>query len=332
MAKFSQKSLVGKVYRTIRERGLIKKNDRIFVAVSGGPDSVCLLDILDNLKDRLEINLVTCHFNHRLRGEESDTDQKFVEKICRERGIKLIVGRAPRKNLYKNEEKAREARYSFFEKILREGRGGKVALGHNLNDNAETLLLRLIRGAGLKGLSSIPFSRQEKFIRPLLSLTRSEIEGYLTSRKIDYCYDSSNSDRKISRNRVRLDLIPLLLALNPNFYETAGNAAAQIQEDYDYIHAEAAKKFQSIALEFQKERIEIDRRQWLKLHPAMQKSVLREAISRLDTLLDISQKQINEVAVLITRGTGRKKKLLPHSLQIKLLGGKIVVSKTDKNH
>lgn len=332
MTKISQKSIIGKVARTIGEHSLIQKGDRIVVAISGGADSVCLSDILNNLKDKLEINISACHFNHRLRGEESESDQQFVENFCHQRGIELILGSAPDKNLYKNEESAREARYSFFEKILEEGRGDKVALAHNLNDNSETLLLRLIRGAGLRGLGSIPFSRQKKFIRPLLSLSRQEIESYLKEKKIGFCQDSSNFNRKFSRNKVRLDLIPLLLKLNPNFLETAGHAAVQIQEDYDYIRNQTEEIFKNTATISGKTKIEIDRTKWLKLHPAMQRSLIRESISRFDTLLDITQKQIDEVMALVNRGIGGKRKLLPHSLQIEVRSGKIVVSKTDKNH
>jgi len=331
MNKISQKSVIGKVLKTIREHNLIQKNDRIVVALSGGADSVCMLDILCNLKNKLNIDLLACHFNHRLRGEESDRDQRFVENFCSERGIPLILDSAPDKNLYKNEESAREARYSFFKKILEEGRGDKVALAHNLNDNSETLILRLIRGSGLRGLSSIPFSREEKIIRPLLSLTRCEIESYLAHQKIRFCQDSSNQNRKFDRNKVRLNLIPLFLKLNPNFLETAGNAAAQIGEDYNYIDQTSKKIFENIAVT-KDDRIEINLAEWQKLHLAIQKSIIRESLLRLDTLLDITQKQINEAILLAGRAIGGKKKLLPHSLQIEVRGGKIIMSKKDKSH
>lgn len=327
MNKISQKSFLGKVLKTNREQGLIQKGETIIAAVSGGADSICLLEALNGLKDKLQIKLLACHFNHRLRGEESDRDQEFVQKFCDERGIELILGSAPDKNLYKNEASAREARYSFFEKILEEGRGDKVATAHNLNDNSETLVLRLIRGAGLRGLSSIPFSRQEKIIRPLLSVTRQEIESFLSARKIDYRQDKSNFDRSFDRNKVRLDIIPLLLKMNPNFLETSGKMADQIREDYDYLDLETKKAFGKVKLTSGDNQIKIDRTKWLKLHPSMQRGVLREAISRLDTLSDITQKQIDEVVVMICKGAGAKKKLLPHSLQAELLGGKIVVSK-----
>lgn len=328
MAKISQKSITGKVLKTIQENNLVKKGDHIVVALSGGPDSVALISLLFNLKDSIGFKLSACHFNHKLRGESSERDQKFVEKFCAERGIDLLVGQAKNKNLYKNEAEAREARYAYFEKILKEGSGRKIAIAHNLNDLSETLLMRLIRGSGLRGLRSIPLARKN-FIRPLLYVSRKEIETYLKSGRISYCIDKTNFNKKIFRNWVRLVLIPLLLKVNPNIVETLANSAMRLEEDYDYLFLQAEKNLAKISEEKSGNFI-INYNSWLHLHPSLQAMILRSAIERVDSLVDITIKQTEEVMIMLKSGVGKKYTLLPRSLRIELERGKIILSKINK--
>ena len=214
-----QTSLEYKVLNTIKENNLLQSGDKIVVAVSGGADSICLLYLLNKLKERLGITLEACHYNHKLRGEESDRDEKFVKKICQEWGIQASFSSAPEKNKFKNEEEAREARYLFFEKISEQDRGVKIAIAHTANDLTETFLLRLVRGTGIRGLRAIPLARKN-FIRPLLHSTRSDVENYLKENNINYITDKTNYSLKYSRNFVRLKVVPLLYELKPNLNET----------------------------------------------------------------------------------------------------------------
>lgn len=327
--KISQKSLLYKVHKNLKPSGLIKKDDFVILALSGGTDSVCLFDILFKLKDEIDFKLSACHYNHKLRGEASDGDAKFVKKICQERGIECFVGEAPEENLYKNEEEARAARYDFFENFLKQNRGAKVATAHNADDLSETMLLRLIRGTGLSGLCGIP-SQTEKFIRPLLPFSRKEIEKYISVNKLEFKEDISNKDEKFARNYVRHQVLPRLLKLNPNLIETLYSESVAIGQDYDLLRETTRENFQKIA-DFKDNAVFIDRKKWLLLHPALRQSVVRFGIEKISSLEDITQKQILEVCKIIQNGEGKKFKLLPHSLRLSLRSGKMIIQKLKKS-
>ncbi len=319
----SQRSVLRKVLQSIKENGLIQAGDIVIVAISGGPDSVCLFDILFRLKDELKIELLACHYNHRLRGEDSYNDEEFVKKFCKDRGVECIVGSAKKENLFKNENSAREARYGFFEEVLGERRGAKIAIAHNSNDLAETYLMRLLRGSGILGLISIPSAR-ENFIRPLLSISRSDIESYLTDKMISFREDKSNKNTNITRNFLRLKILPLLIKnINPNLIETLSNSAKVMESDYNFINTMTEKEYRKMLVKSQERLIVLDRKIWLKVHPALKRSVIRMAVSNLEGLVDITNKQIFEVCEMIEKGIGKKHKLLPHSLRIELISGKI---------
>jgi tRNA(Ile)-lysidine synthase len=284
------------------------------------------LDVLLSLKNQLGINLLACHYNHRLRGEDSYNDEVFVKKICSERGVECIVGSAAKENLFKNEDSAREARYAFFQKILGERRGAKIAVAHNSNDLAETYLMRLLRGSGIFGLISIPSAR-ENFIRPLLSVSRLDIESYLYDKKIAFRIDKTNKNINITRNFLRLKIFPLLIKnMNPNLIETLSNSAKVMESDYDLIQKMTKKEYEKMLVKSQERLIILDRKIWLKIHPALKRSVIRMAVSNLESLSDITNKQVSEVCQMIEKGTGKKHKILPHSLRIELISGKINIS------
>lgn len=325
MTKYSQKSIIGKTRLFIQKNNLILPKEKIMVAVSGGADSVALLNILLKLKDELNCEISVCHFNHLLRGKASDRDETFVKEICKEKKLECVVGRAERAGQYKSEDKAREARYLFFEKILEEGRADKVALAHQQNDSAETVLLRLIRGTGLRGLRSIPASRQ-KFIRPLLNISRTEIEQYLSAERIAYCTDETNADTKFLRNKIRLEVLPALKRLNPNITATLAETARSISCDYIYIVESAEATLEKIA-KIENNSIEIDLIPWQKLPESQRKMTLRVALTRLSPeLLDVTADQIDQVEEMLMQGKGGKHKLLPHSLRVALTRGRIILS------
>ena len=329
MNKFPQKSITGKVYTEIIKNNLFSAGDKIMVAVSGGADSICLLSVLTELKDKLNIELSVAHFNHRLRGEESDEDEKFVHDFCQRQGIECYIGRAEKENKYKSEDQARIARYDFFEKLLAGESVDKIALAHNLNDQAETVLLRLIRGSGFRGLKAIPRERQN-FIRPLLPISRSEIEKYLECHRQLFRTDYSNSDVAFVRNKIRHEILPKIAEINPNIVETLGNSTKNITDDYDYIEESARQSLGSIITDQASHSLSLDYKRWLILHPALKRQTLRLVIADITDLIDITSKQIEEVLEVLERGRGKKMKALPHSLRIGLDGGKIKIEKIKK--
>lgn len=326
MNHFSQKSLLGKVYKTILDNDLITDGDRVVVALSGGADSVTLLYALLELKTKLNIQVSVCHFNHRLRGQESDTDEKFVADLCQKLNIECTVGRAGKSGEYKSEDSARQARYAFFEKILQEGRGDKLAIAHNLNDQAETVLMRLIRGTGIRGLKSIPY-RRKFFIRPLLDISRSEIEAHIADNQLAFVTDQTNFSPKYLRNDVRNDLLPSLTRLNPNILNTLANISKNVSVDYDLIEELAKTETKKLTISENEHEIILDYCGWKALHPALQSMVLRQGLASLESLDDITSIQLDEAASMLKKGFGRKHKVLPHSLRIELIGGKIILSK-----
>lgn len=325
MQKYSQKSLLVKVQKVIEQNKLIAPADFVYVALSGGADSVCLFNILFKLQDKLNFKLAACHFNHKMRGEDSNRDEKFVQEICRERGVKLVVGSHMGKNALKSELEAREARYAYFEKILASDRGVKIALAHNANDLSETYLMRLIRGTGLKGMCSIPLQRKN-FFRPLLPFTRSQIEDYLKEQNIGFVTDKSNQNTKYFRNKIRHNLLPLIVQINPNFMTNLSANIEILSEDFDYIYSMAEKKYKRM-ITLSKNKASFDRKEWRLLHPALRFEVLRFALQKLGVEQDISSLHLTNIYQMIEKGVGKKSLPLPHSLLCSIKNGKIILLK-----
>ena len=227
--------MLNKLLQFTEEYKLITPGDHVICAVSGGADSIALLFALFLLKDKLHIDLSAAHFNHRLRGDESDRDEAFVKDFCYRYDIPLHVGSgnvtAGKKGL---EAAARDARYSFLKNLP-----GKIATAHTADDNAETVLMRVVRGTGLRGLGAIaPING--KLIRPMLSVTREDVLRFLAEYCLTYVEDSSNGGEDFLRNRLRHHVMPLLKAENPRFAENTSAMALRLREDEAALSALAA--------------------------------------------------------------------------------------------
>ena len=226
--------MLNKLLSFMREHKLIDSGDTVICAVSGGADSVALLFAFYLLKDKLGIQLEAAHFNHNLRGEESDRDETFVKKLCDRYDIPLHLGSGHVKPGKKGlEAAARDARYAFLNSL-----NGKIATAHTADDNAETVLMHLVRGTGLKGLGGISPIRG-KIIRPMLKVTRQDVEGFLSEWCLDHIEDSSNETDAFLRNRIRHHVMPLLKAENPKLAENLSQMALHLREDEILLSAQA---------------------------------------------------------------------------------------------
>lgn len=229
------------VRRQLGRERMLENADTVICALSGGADSVCLAHILLRLGAEFGVTVECAHFNHLLRGEESDRDEAFVRRWCEERGVKLHIGRGDAgacalERRLSTETAARELRYAFFDSL---GDGNtRIATAHQADDNAETLLLHLVRGSGLHGLCGIPPVRG-RYIRPLLEVTRADILQYLADNGLPYVEDSSNAIDDASRNRIRHQVMPVLRELNPEFQQVCVRTTRLLREDEQTLKAEA---------------------------------------------------------------------------------------------
>ena len=307
-----------KVLSTILDHNMVQDGDLVVVAVSGGADSVCLLRILSELRDTLAMSLIVAHLNHGLRPLEDEKETEFVVGLAGEFNLPLAQEKA--RNLLKVpgtslEEEARITRYCFFEKILSAHDAQKVALGHNMNDQAETVLMNLLRGSGLGGLSGIPPIRENRYIRPLIQVTSDEIHAYLKDKNMSFIVDSSNLEKKYLRNKIRLDLIPLLLGYQPRFIEHLGELASLCREKNRSIEEEARKCLKNATLHASQGVMDLSIGVLKDLPMSTRFDVIREAIKQIrGTLRRINREHVKAVSDLIDNPKPQVRTNLPEKL------------------
>ncbi len=242
-------SVLQQVMDTICEYGMIDKGDRILAAVSGGADSVCMLHVLNTLKKTMGFDIYCAHLNHCLRGDAADNDEKFVIELCESLDIPVftklvdVAALAAEKKLT-TEEAGRLARYDFFKELSQKYKICKTATAHNSDDNAETVLMRIIRGTGTDGLKGISYIREDGVIRPLLDISRADIEAYCRGNNLSFCTDSTNSDNDYTRNKIRNELLPFIEQnFNPNIKESLCRLARNASEDADFLNSYAERLY-----------------------------------------------------------------------------------------
>ena len=224
-----------KVLKTVKKYNMLSKGDRVLIGVSGGADSIALLEFFVSVKEKYDLDICVAHIEHGIRGEDSVNDAVFVENYCKKLGVNFYLKTIDAPNLAKKakmgvEEYSRMARYDFFNTIECD----KIATAHNLTDNIETLLFRLARGTGLKGACSIPAVRG-KIIRPFIEVSSGEIRKWCNDNNIPYRVDCTNSDSAYSRNLIRLEILPLFEKLNANYQDNIENFISDVNEDYAFI-------------------------------------------------------------------------------------------------
>lgn len=230
-----------KTLKYINENSMIKEGDKVLVALSGGPDSVCLLHLLHSLKDELKIDLYAAHVNHLIRGDEAFGDENYARELCECLDVKFFVRQVRVEDIAKEkgistEMAGRDERYGFFNEIREAENINKIAIAHNANDQAETLIMRIMRGTGLEGLVGIRPIRDGLYIRPILSLTREEIENYCEVNSLNPRIDQTNLEEVYSRNKVRLKAIPFIREnFNPDIINTLNRLSQTAMSDSEFI-------------------------------------------------------------------------------------------------
>ncbi|WP_138203410.1 tRNA lysidine(34) synthetase TilS [Haloimpatiens lingqiaonensis] len=310
--------MLQKVLNTIREYQMFHKGDKVIVAVSGGPDSMCLLHMLYLLREDLGIEIAAAHLNHCLRGEEADNDERYVEEYCKKINVEFYSKRVDinKVALEKNiscETAGREERYEFFYELKEKLKAQKIAVAHNANDQAETVLMRLMRGTGLAGAVGIKPIRDNLVVRPIIRLTRGEIESYCEDNGINARIDKTNLQNIYSRNKIRLELIPYMEKnFNKDIVNTINRFANLTWKDNEYIDLSAKDKYKEYCGS-ECGRI-ILRKELFKEHEAILSRVLRIALNELKgNLYDLETKHIYDI-IHIQKGDTGKQITLPNNI------------------
>ncbi len=342
--------LLEQVKKTIQRYQMVGIGDALVVGVSGGPDSLCLLHLLLRLRDECDLTLHIAHLNHCLRGAEADSDAAFVAQLAQEWALPATVESIDVATLAEErglavEEAARQARYAFLARTARQVGAQRVAVGHNADDQVETILMHWLRGAGLAGLRGMqPVSKVQEMrlgeedravgqnrvdlllIRPLLETPRSAIEAYCATHKLRPRFDRSNLDTTYYRNRLRHELLPFLETFNPRIREVILRSASILTADYAYLREQASQAWAQVTVSECPEAIAFDLHAWRALALSLQRSTLREAIHRLRrSLRNINWVHVENALGILQAGTTGMTATLPRGLEARLGYDKLFV-------
>ena len=304
-------NMLKKAMSSIKEFHMLSRGDSVLVALSGGADSVALLRFLVSVREKYGLRLTAVHVNHLLRGSESDADELFCENLCESMGVPLRSFRCDVTGAKKDrgiglEEAGRLVRYGKLYEVLNEISGDKIAVAHNMNDQSETLIMRLCRGTGLKGLGGIPPVRGV-IIRPLIKCTRSEIELYLREIGQEYREDATNYEDVYIRNKIRLKVLPLLSGeVNEKALENIAKTASLLREDSGYLDLLAEKAFKSAFLSKDENRLSLDIKSLENLPDPVLSRVLQLSFGEAaGTVRDFELKHIKSIKSLLSKPTGK---------------------------
>ncbi|MEA3487134.1 MAG: tRNA lysidine(34) synthetase TilS, partial [Thermodesulfobacteriota bacterium] len=333
-----------KVRKTIKKYAMFNSGDRVGVAVSGGADSVALLHVLSMLASEYDLALFILHLNHGIRGGESDGDELFVKELGESMGIpadseKVSIPALIEKRGGSLEDACRKERYSFFERMSQKHKLNKIALGHNLNDQTETVIMRFLRGSGLEGLKGFLPVRDGIYIRPFIDVTREEIISFLRERDISFVTDSSNKDNIYLRNRIRNILVPELKAsYNVKLEENIGRTADILRLEDDFIRKSVEAIISDWEIDRNNARINIGKME--KLHPALQWRLIKTILEGYSPAGDgIGYLHVKSVVDLIEGSTPSASVDLPFNLRSRREYDELIISQKEgeeshlsKNH
>ncbi len=304
--------MLEKVKGYIEKHRMLSKGDKVVAGLSGGADSVALLHILKELKGVFGIEVIAAHINHGLRGKEADEDEEFAKALCEKWGIEFHHKKVNVRDLVaawrKSEEEAgRIVRYDFFQEVMARAGGTKIATAHHKNDQAETILHNIIRGTGLEGLSGIKPVRDGCIIRPLLCVSRREIEDYLEAEGLTYRTDATNVQLDYTRNRIRSLLIPTLEEYNPSVVDSLARLGSLALEENEFLSGYSEGLFEKCAVQ-DGHQVDIRLKELLSFHRAVQKRLIRRALQEIKSDLDgISYGHIEDIVnMAVTSPTGSR--------------------------
>ena len=323
-----------KFLNTIKKENLIEKGDVIVVGVSGGPDSITLLTCLNKYKSKLGCKIICAHINHLIR-EDSTEDEQFVENVCKKMDIPFYAKRVKVEELAKinkkgTEETGRKVRYDFFNEICKKENANKIAIAHNQNDNAETMILNLVRGCGMQGLEGIQPSEYGKYIRPLIYVSRKEIEQYCEKNQLRPRIDSTNKENIYKRNIIRNIIMPELRKLNPNIEESLSRTSILAKQNNEFVEQYAKKQYESIESKKNSNKVEIDLKKFNQENISIKQIIIRTAIENLTgTTRNISKSYIDNIISMANNNISGKH-IEFNKIQVGVTKGKIIFTKKEQ--
>lgn len=305
-----------KVLETIKKYKLIENGDRLVLGVSGGPDSITMLNILNDLRNdrnlHMSFDIIVAHVNHLIR-EEAKEDEKFVEDFCKKINVpfyskSIDVQKIANNNKIGTEEAGRNARYEFFDEILKKTNSNKIAIAHNKNDKVETIIMNMLRGSGIAGLKGIEPIKNNKYIRPLIECERFEIEQYCKENNIDARIDRTNFENVYTRNKIRNIVLPYIKEeFNPNIIQTMDRLSELVKEEDEYLENTVINKYKELIIEEQEKQFIMDLKGFNKQEKVIKSRLLLYTISRLlGSTNGIEKVHIEDVIQLCENNIGNK--------------------------
>ena len=304
-----------KILETVKKYNMIENGEKVVLAVSGGPDSICMLDILNDIKNDVTIDInfeiVVAHVNHMIR-KEAEEDEKYVKKYCEEKQIEFYsksidVQKMANNNKIGVEEAGRNARYDFFDEILERTNAQKIAIAHNKNDNVETVLMHIIRGSGINGLKGIEPERG-KYIRPIIECERNEIEEYCTQKNLQPRIDKTNFENEYTRNKVRNLLIPYIQKeFNPNLIKTIDRLSNLVAEEEKYMDKQVEKAYKEMLISESENEIQLRLKTFNIQEKVIKSRVILYTITRLfGNSKGLEKIHIEDIIKLCSNNIGNK--------------------------
>jgi len=328
-----EKKILKTVKQTIASHRMLAAGDSVLIAVSGGPDSVTLADVLRTLAPDYRLRMAIAHLNHGLRRQDSERDAQFVAGLARQLDLPLYAAKKDVRRLQQSahlslEEASRKMRYKFFEEISDRYGYNKIAVGHHSNDNAELVLMNLLRGSGPLGLSGIAPVRDGKILRPLILLKRSEIDDYIAERKLSFVTDASNSDLSLRRNRIRHHLIPELeKTYNPAIIDTLNRLATIMRAEDLWFENILSKDYDRCIAVKGPDTVSIDLDRFAGLAAAVRRRMLRRAIGSIKKdLRRITLGHIDAVLTLADKRPGMGRLNLPDGIRVVLKAAELTIN------
>ena len=300
------------VLTTIEKYNLIQANDKIVLGVSGGPDSLFMLDILNKLKEKLQIEIVVAHVNHMIR-EEANEEEEFVKEFCKKIEVEFYSKRIEVEKYANNnkiglEEAGRKIRYEFFDEVASRTNSNKIAIAHNKNDKVETILMNLLRGSGVTGLQGIQPIKDNKIIRPIIEIERQEIEKYCEENKLEPKIDISNFDNTYTRNKIRNVVIPYIKKeFNPNFIETITRLSEVITEENKFLKNITEQRYSEILIGEEHNQITLDLKKFNREENVIKNRLILYTVSQLKgNTQGLEKIHIQDIIKLCSNNIGNK--------------------------